>query len=211
MEKKETNEAKRKNNGKVGAFLLVLLAIVLLIFIATKVFKKDTTKTSGSTTQNPAQSSQTVNSAAQSSSSTAQAATPTNTASSTETANSETTVAENKVEIEEFVAQTEDGGKVNSNSKINQTRQVGNFKFTNFQLTEKDNQSTLLATVENTSGKDITNYTDLDITFYAKDGSEIVKIKGLLAPIKAGETTQLNAGLTQDIANAYDVKIEISK
>ena len=117
-------------------------------------------------------------------------------------------VEENVVK-EEFVQQTDDGTKVNVGSKITEDKEVGGLKFTNVQLTEKDNQSTLLADVQNATGRDITDYTNLDITFLTQDGQEIITIKGILAPIKAGETTQLNAGLTQDVANAYDLKIKI--
>lgn len=187
----ETRERKN-NNGKVWAWILVLLAIVILVLIATKVFKKDETKTEANASQMPESS--------------AQVSQENNPESNPE----DTANAENVVE-EKYVTKSSDGSKVNTGSKINQTRKVGGLEFSDFQLTEQDNQSTLLATVKNTSGKDITDYTNLDITFYAEDGSEIVKIKGLVAPVKVGETTQLNAGLTQDIANAYDVKIEISK
>ena len=108
---------------------------------------------------------------------------------------------------EEFVQQTEDGTKVNVGSKITDEKDVDGLKFTSIQLTEKDNQSTLLADVENTTGKDINDYTNLNIKFLDKSGAEIITIKGILPPLKAGEKTQLNAGLTQDVANAYDVEI----
>jgi regulatory protein YycI of two-component signal transduction system YycFG len=117
-------------------------------------------------------------------------------------------VEENAVK-EEFVQQTDDGMKVNVGSKITDDKEVNGLKFTNVQLTEKDNQSTLLADVENATGKELKDYTNLDITFLTKDGQEIVTIKGILTPLKSGEKTQLNAGLTQDVANAYDIKIKV--
>jgi regulatory protein YycI of two-component signal transduction system YycFG len=117
-------------------------------------------------------------------------------------------VEENAVK-EEFVQQTDDGMKVNVGSKITDDKEVNGLKFTNVQLTEKDNQSTLLADVENATGKELKDYTNLDITFLTKDGQEIVTIKGILTPLKSGEKTQLNAGLTQDVANAYDIRIKV--
>ena len=117
-------------------------------------------------------------------------------------------VEENAVK-EEFVQLTDDGMKVNVGSKITDDKEVNGLKFTNVQLTEKDNQSTLLADVENATGKELKDYTNLDITFLTKDGEEIVTIKGILTPLKSGEKTQLNAGLTQDVANAYDIKIKV--
>ena len=117
-------------------------------------------------------------------------------------------VEENAVK-EEFVQLTDDGMKVNVGSKITEDKEVNGLKFTNVQLTEKDNQSTLLADVENATGKELKDYTNLDITFFTKDGQEIVTIKGILTPLKSGEKTQLNAGLTQDVANAYDIRIKV--
>ena len=123
--------------------------------------------------------------------------------------NSESQQVEENAVKEEFVQQTDDGTKVNVGSKITEDKEVNGLKFTNVQLTEKDNQSTLLADVENATEKNLTDYTNLDITFLTKDGQEIVTIKGILTPLKSGEKTQLNAGLTQDVANAYDIKIKV--
>ena len=123
--------------------------------------------------------------------------------------NSESQQVEENAVKEEFVQKTDDGTKVNVGSKITEDKEVSGLKFTNVQLTEKNNQSTLLADVENATGKNLTDYTNLDITFLTKDGQEIITIKGILAPLKSGEKTQLNAGLTQDVANAYDIKIKV--
>ena len=117
-------------------------------------------------------------------------------------------VEENAVK-EEFVQQTDDGTKVNVGSKITDDKDVNGLKFTNVQLTEKNNQSTLLADVENATGKSLTDYTNLDITFLTKDGQEIITVKGILPPLKSGDKTQFNTGLTQDVANAYDIKIKV--
>ena len=106
--------------------------------------------------------------------------------------NSESQQVEENAVKEEFVQQTDDG-----------------LKFTNVQLTEKNNQSTLLADVENATGKNLTDYTNLDITFLTKDGQEIITVKGILPPLKSGDKTQFNTGLTQDVANAYDIKIKV--
>ena len=77
-----------------------------------------------------------------------------NTSKNVETEVNQQQEEENKVE-EEFVQHTEDGTKVNVGSKITDDREVDGLKFTNIQLTEKNNQSTLLADVENATGKNI--------------------------------------------------------
>ena len=123
--------------------------------------------------------------------------------------NSESQQVEENAVKEEFVQQTDDGTKVNVGSKITEDKEVSGLKFTNVQLTEKNNQSTLLADVENATGKNLTDYTNLDITFLTKDGQEIITVKGILPPLKSGDKTQFNTGLTQDVANAYDIKIKV--
>ena len=123
--------------------------------------------------------------------------------------NSESQQVEENAVKEEFVQQTDDGTKVNVGSKITDDKDVNGLKFTNVQLTEKNNQATLLADVENATGKDIKDYTNLGITFLTKDGQEIITIKGILPPLKSGDKTQFNTGLTQDVANAYDIKIKV--
>ena len=123
--------------------------------------------------------------------------------------NSESQQVEENAVKEEFVQQTDDGTKVNVGSKITDDKDVNGLKFTNVQLTEKNNQSTLLADVENATGKNLTDYTNLDITFLTKDGQEIITVKGILPPLKSGDKTQFNTGLTQDVANAYDIKIKV--
>ena len=123
--------------------------------------------------------------------------------------NSESQQVEENAVKEEFVQQTDDGTKVNVGSKITDDKDVNGLKFTNVQLTEKNNQSTILADVENATGKNLTDYTNLDITFLTKDGQEIITVKGILPPLKSGDKTQFNTGLTQDVANAYDIKIKV--
>ena len=72
----------------------------------------------------------------------------------------------------------------------------------------KDNQSILLADVENTSTT-ATEMKLLDITLYDKEGNVLEVVPGIVKQLEPGETTQLNAGITADYANAYDFKVEI--
>ena len=39
-------------------------------------------------------------------------------------------------------------------------------------------------------------------------GKEIIKIPGIIAPLKAGQTKQLNVGITGEYLNTYDFRIE---
>lgn len=108
--------------------------------------------------------------------------------------------------VEEFVQNLEDGTKLNTSTKLKETKDFNGLKIGNIQLTNKNEQSVLLADVKNETTKD-TDVMLVDIYLYDKDGKEIVKMDGIISPVKAGETVQLNIGISFDYANAYDFKI----
>lgn len=114
---------------------------------------------------------------------------------------------ENQVK-EEFVQVQEDGTKVNISSKLAETKTVGAYKIGNIQLTTKDNQSILLADVENVSSS-ATEMKMIEITLLDKEGNTLETVPGVVKQLQPGETAQLNAGITEDYANSYDFKVEI--
>ena len=80
-------------------------------------------------------------------------------------------------------------------------------KFSKIRLIQAGNESKLLADVENVSGKDIDEMKKINIVFLDKEAKEIEEISGLIIPLKAGETTEFNAGVTFDMSKANDFKI----
>lgn len=114
---------------------------------------------------------------------------------------------ENKV-VEEFVQVLEDGTKLNTSTKLSEKKTVNGLTIGNIQLTMKDNQSVLLADVENTSGTK-TSLTIVDIILLDKNENEIATITGLIGELKPGEKQQLNSSVTSDYANAYDFKVVV--
>mgnify|MGYP006934534153 FL=1 len=114
---------------------------------------------------------------------------------------------ENKV-VEEFVQVLEDGTKLNTSTKLSETKTVDGLKIGNIQLTMQNGQSVLLADVENDTGKDI-DIMLLDIILLDKNGNELTTIAGIVGDLKAGEKQQLNSSVTSDYANAYDFKVVI--
>lgn len=121
--------------------------------------------------------------------------------------NNANAVEENKV-VEEFVQVLEDGTKLNTSTKFNESRDVNGFKFENIQFTEQNGQSVLLADVTNNTGK-ATAYTLVDVILLDKNGKEIVTLGGIISPLQPGGKTQFNTSMTLDYANAYDFKIVI--
>lgn len=114
---------------------------------------------------------------------------------------------ENKV-VEEFVQVLEDGTKLNTSTKLSETKTVDGLKIGNIQLTMQNGQSVLLADAENDTGKDI-DIMLLDIILLDKNGNELTTIAGIVGDLKAGEKQQLNSSVTSDYANAYDFKVVI--
>ena len=113
--------------------------------------------------------------------------------------------------VEEFVQVLGDGKKLNTSTKLNETKTVNGLEFSNIYLTEKDSSTDLIATVKNNTGRDITEITFVKVTLIDKEGKEIVKLDGAIAPIKAGGEKQFQINTTLDYANAYDFKVEIKK
>lgn len=117
---------------------------------------------------------------------------------------------QNTVTDEKFVQVLEDGTKLNKSSKFNETKNIDGIEISNIQFTYKDGQTVLLADVTNNSGKAI-DMTLVNIKLLDEQENEIITIGGIISPMQVGETTQLNAGMTMDYANAYDVEITFKK
>lgn len=107
---------------------------------------------------------------------------------------------------ERYTQVLEDGTKLNISNKLNETKTVGNLTIGDIQLTNKNGQSILLANVTN-NGSTETKVMLIDIVLYNKAGEKIATIPGIISPLKAGETTQLNTTTQQDYTNAYDFEI----
>ena len=108
---------------------------------------------------------------------------------------------------EEFVQVLEDGTKLNVSNKLKEEKTIKGLKIGNIQLTEQNGQSVLLADVRNEGTQDVEMFL-INIILVDKEGKEIATIPGIVSPVKAGATVQLNAGITEDYANAYDFKVE---
>lgn len=122
--------------------------------------------------------------------------------------NAGTSIGQNG-EPEEFVNLSEDGTKVNTSSKLSETKKFENYEISNIKLTAKDGQSLVLADVKNV-GEAKTDVTLINIKVLDKEGNEITTIGGIIGDLEAGATTQLNASATADFANAFDIAFEKS-
>lgn len=107
---------------------------------------------------------------------------------------------------EEFVNVLEDGTRLNTSNKLQETKTIDGMEVRNFQLTEKNNVSLLLGTITNVSSETRGGY-PVVIKIIDKEGNEIVTVGGYIPELEAGESTDLISSATFDYANAYDFTI----
>ena len=112
-----------------------------------------------------------------------------------------------EVQEEKYVQILEDGTKLNISEKLKETKTIEGIEITNIQLTEQGGQTMLLARATNKNTVD-SPVMGINIIVVDKEGKEVGKIQGVVSPLKAGETKQLNINTQDDYANAYDFKVE---
>lgn len=120
--------------------------------------------------------------------------------------NNENKTKEETIKNSEVVQVQEDGSKINISEKVKETREIEGIKIENIRITERNGQTMLVA--------DLTNKTDakkerflVNIIIYDKQGKEMGTIPGVIGEMQAGETIEMQAGITEDYINAYDFKI----
>ena len=113
---------------------------------------------------------------------------------------------ETNTNTEEFVEVLEDGSKLNKSEKFSKTNKLDGLEIRDIQFREIGGITTLLATVENKSGKAVEKRW-IKVDVLDKSGNTITTVRGIINAMNAGETTQLNMGVTADVANAYDFKV----
>jgi len=115
--------------------------------------------------------------------------------------NNTLSLTENK--IEEFVEVLDDGTKVNTSTKLRETKTVEGLTVGNISFAYKNEKSQVIADVVNNTNSR-TPLMEVTIILFDKNGKEISKMNGLIGKLEPGETTQLDMGTTADVSNAYD-------
>jgi hypothetical protein len=108
--------------------------------------------------------------------------------------------------VEEFVNVLPDGTKLNNSTKLAETKRVGELEISNFQLTERGNQTVLLGTIKNNTNKTQGGY-PATVKIMDKAGNQIVELGAYINEVAPGEEQQFNVSSTLDYANAYDIII----
>lgn len=107
---------------------------------------------------------------------------------------------------EKYVDVLEDGTKLNKSNKLKEIKKIDGLEISNIQLTYRNGIAVLLGDVKNTTNSNI-GLTEIELTLYDEQNNVLEKIEGLISPVKAGETVQLNMGVSADYANAYDFSV----
>ena len=107
---------------------------------------------------------------------------------------------------QEYVQVLENGTKLNTSTKLKETKMLDSLEIGNIQLTNKNGQSVLLADVKNTGSME-TQVMLINIVLLDETGTEIATVPGIISPLKVGESTQLNTSMQQDYTGIYDFRV----
>ena len=115
-------------------------------------------------------------------------------------------IPENNIVKEEFTNVLEDGTRLNTSTKLHETKKIEGMEISDFQLKEKGNETLLLGTITNVSNTVQGGYA-MQLRIIDKTGGEILTVPAYVRKLQPGETAQLNISSTKDFANAYDFTV----
>lgn len=101
------------------------------------------------------------------------------------------------------------GVRVNNSSALKSDKKCGEYVFSNISLEAASGGTVMTAKVSAPSVNEKLSGKDIVINFYNKEGKLISIMNSYVGQIKPGETIEFRAESTSDLANAYDIKIEI--
>lgn len=110
---------------------------------------------------------------------------------------------QNNVKIENNV-------KENTSQELLKERTVLGMRLFNIKLIGEGSLTTFTADVENISENDFVGRT-ITIVFENEDGSENAKLEAVLPDIPKGQSSKIDASITTDITNSYNIRIETEK
>ena len=111
-----------------------------------------------------------------------------------------------QVNKEEFVQTLDDGTRLNTSTKLQETKKIEGLELSNFQVTAVNNETQLLGTIKNTSNTTQGDFL-ANIKVVDKAGKELTTVQVYIKEMKPGETSKLMSSNVFDYANAYDFSI----
>ncbi len=111
-------------------------------------------------------------------------------------------------QVENYSQELEDGTKVNTSSKLSETKQIEDgLEITDISLTESNNLTSLLGKITNKTNEKKGDYL-ITITFVNKNGEKLTENEVYVKSLDPGETTTLSSKTSFDYTDAYDIIIE---
>lgn len=107
---------------------------------------------------------------------------------------------------EPYVRVEEDGTRVNTSEKLAEAKTYKGLEFSNIKFVNSSGVTNLTADVKNATENDMPAQS-LNINVLDKSGNIITTFAGVVAAVRAGETTMLSAAIGGNYTNAYDIEI----
>lgn len=108
---------------------------------------------------------------------------------------------------EQYFTVLEDGTKVNNSPRIKESKQFDELDITNIELREKGEITQLIAIVKNNTNNVKGGY-PANMVFVDENSNELAQMGIYIKELQPGESTTLNASITFDYTNAYDIIIK---
>ena len=109
-------------------------------------------------------------------------------------------------QTESTVSIFDDGTMLNNSDKLHETKKLEGIEISQIQLTEKNGETELIATVTNTSSTDQGDY-PIIIKMLDKEGKEVGTMNGYIGKIKPEKSMKFSTEASFDSSNVYDFTV----
>ena len=111
------------------------------------------------------------------------------------------------IQDSEYVEVNEDGTKQNTSSKLQESKQLGDYSITDINVTSNNNNLTVRANITNNTGKVAPEFA-FKIIVLNEAGEQVGTLGAYVGTMKNGETKMINASTSMDINEVYDLRFE---
>lgn len=106
-----------------------------------------------------------------------------------------------------LVKQQEDGTKQSISGKLQETKKIEDLDVSNIQIIEVNGEATITANITNDTLNTKKEF-PITIKVLNKQGEVIQEVGAYVGKMQKGETRAINASVSMDISEIYDVKFE---
>ena len=106
-------------------------------------------------------------------------------------------------QTESTISLFDDGTTLNNSAKLQETKKLEGMEISQIQLTQKNGETQLLATITNTSSADQGDYPVI-VKMLDKEGKEVGTMNGYIGKIKSQNSIKFSTEATLDSSNVYD-------